>query len=125
MCSASLDGQPSKVRVLCFPSRLTHTHVYASFFSCSISEPYKHTMITWSSVLLSFSGFFYLIPDTNFTQFWHTQLSTTTIISAYVTIMTMALHLPFDHIAKCLLEVLIGTQQMVSTPLQITRCTLC
>ena len=34
--------------------------------------------------------------------------------------MTMALHLPFDHVAKCLLEVLIGTQQMVSSPLQIT-----
>ena len=41
-------------------------------------------MITWSSVLLSFSSFLYLISDTNFAQFWHTQLSTTTIISAYV-----------------------------------------
>jgi len=71
-----------------------------------------------------FSGFLHLISDTNFAyQLRHT-LNYQLLLLPTFTIMTMALHLPFDHLAKCLSEVLIGTQQMVSTPLQITRCTL-
>lgn len=109
----------AKVRVLCFSSCLTHTH---RSFPVPIHAYYDNVV----SNAVIFSSFLHLISDTNFaytnsgTLNYQLQL----LLLPTFTIMTMALHLPFDHLAKCLLEVLIGTQQMVSTPLQITRCTL-
>jgi len=79
MFSASLDGQRSRVRVLCFSSRLTHTRI------CTVPFLFIHDNMVFSDII--FSSFLHLIPDTNFClyQFWHTlQLSTTTITSAYV-----------------------------------------